>query len=248
MSQIILRTKSEIWKELKDTPTVKCHWVTIDGNDNFDFLELIAGCDYLLHYAAQIGDYRAVELLLDAGMDVDKLGCMGYTALHYAKSEGYEDIVQLLLKRGASTNIHAPLGLNVRMIIKHEDMAGKMLINHIRSRFPAEASQTDKWLVERQYDLQNLEEMTYPWMESFADRTKEAVLEHNATRIKVLTGFIAEQYRANSDALRNIIDVAYSENIMWGVDDSDRVWAWPHIAEEVQHFYEAVWGIPRIND
>ena len=117
-----------------------------------------------------------------------------------------------------------------------------------RSRFPVEASQTDKWLTERGYDQEDLEEMTYAWLESFADRTKEAVLEHNATKVKELTEFIAEQYRANSDALHNIIDVAYAENIMWGVDDNDKVWAWPHIAKEVQQLYEAMWGVPRSNN
>jgi hypothetical protein len=244
MSKIIPKIKSEIWNELKDTPTVKCHWMTIDGGDNFDFLEFVADCDYLLHYAAQIGDCRAIELLLDAGMDVDKPGCMGYTALDYAKREGHEDVVQLLLKRGASRNIRAPLGVNVRMHTKHEDPAEKMLIKHIRNRFPVEALQTDKWLAERHYDQQDIEEMTYVWMESFADRTREAVLQHNATKIKELTGFIAEQYRTNSDILHNIIDIAYAENIMWGVDNSDRVWAWPHIAEEVRQLYEAMFGTP----
>ncbi len=123
----------------------------------------------------------------------------------------------------------------------------KDLIRRIRSRFPIEASKTDEWLTERGSDQAELEEMTYAWVEAFADRTKEAVQGHDAVKVKELTGFIAEQYRVDPDALHDIIDVAYAENIMWGLDDEDRVWAWPYIADEVKQFYEAMWGNPCSN-
>lgn len=61
--------------------------------------------DGLLHIAAQLGDARTVELLLRAGIDVDQLGDMGCTALHYAGMSHKEDVIRILLVNGAATNI-----------------------------------------------------------------------------------------------------------------------------------------------
>ncbi len=58
--------------------------------------------DQLLHIAAQRGDLRTVELLVRAGVDVDKLGDMECTALHYAKLKGHENVAKFLLAHGAS--------------------------------------------------------------------------------------------------------------------------------------------------
>ena len=66
--------------------------------------------DHLLHIAAQNGDLRTIKLLLTAGLDIDQLGDMGCTALHYAKLNGHEDIASFLLARGASTGIRNAFG------------------------------------------------------------------------------------------------------------------------------------------
>ena len=58
--------------------------------------------DALLHLAAQRGDKRTVELLLRAGIDVNLVGDMGNTALHYAQTE---EVASLLLSHGASTEV-----------------------------------------------------------------------------------------------------------------------------------------------
>lgn len=58
--------------------------------------------DSLLHMAAQCGDRRAIELLLKAGLDVNLVGDMGNTALHYAKTE---EVFNLLLAHGASREV-----------------------------------------------------------------------------------------------------------------------------------------------
>jgi len=41
--------------------------------------------DTLLHIAARLGGSETVAMLLRAGLDVDRVGDMGCTALHYAK-------------------------------------------------------------------------------------------------------------------------------------------------------------------
>jgi len=81
-----------------------------DTEDQFNPLDYEHDGDYFLHIAARSGDYRAVELILKAGMDVNKLGDMGQTALHYAKQYKHEDIAQFLLKHGASTDIKNDFG------------------------------------------------------------------------------------------------------------------------------------------
>jgi ankyrin repeat protein len=58
--------------------------------------------DSLLHVATQRGDKRTIELLLQAGVDVNRPGDMGNTALHYARTG---DIAQVLLSHGASTEV-----------------------------------------------------------------------------------------------------------------------------------------------
>jgi len=58
--------------------------------------------DNALHCAAVWGDIAAVELLITAGIDINKHGEQGYTPLHYAVEHGHYDIVRLLLDSGAN--------------------------------------------------------------------------------------------------------------------------------------------------
>ncbi len=58
--------------------------------------------DSCLHIAAWVGDLRAVELLVKAGMDVNRLGDMEMTPLHCA---GTPEVAQFLLSHGADTNL-----------------------------------------------------------------------------------------------------------------------------------------------
>ncbi len=53
---------------------------------------------------------RTVALLLDGGQNIDQLGDMGCTALHYAFMRGHEEVVGLLLSRGADTCIRNSFG------------------------------------------------------------------------------------------------------------------------------------------
>lgn len=68
------------------------------------------GGDNCLHIAANRGNYRALELLLKAGLDVNQIGDMGNTALHYAYMNEHEDIIHLLLEHGASVSIKNEFG------------------------------------------------------------------------------------------------------------------------------------------
>ncbi|HEV2186270.1 MAG TPA: ankyrin repeat domain-containing protein [Stellaceae bacterium] len=66
--------------------------------------------DSLLHIAAWRGDRRTVELLIGAGIDINKIGDMGCTALHYAIMNGHADLANFLLQQGASQDIRKHFG------------------------------------------------------------------------------------------------------------------------------------------
>lgn len=61
--------------------------------------------DSCLHIAATRGDYRATELLLKAGLNIDEQGDMGQTPLHCAIAFKRVDIANLLVRYGASLAI-----------------------------------------------------------------------------------------------------------------------------------------------
>jgi ankyrin repeat protein len=67
--------------------------------------------DHLLHIAAMRGDAETVECLLKAGVDVDRTGQAGCTALHHALSWDRKEVAELLLARGASRDILNDYGL-----------------------------------------------------------------------------------------------------------------------------------------
>lgn len=102
------KVNSNLIDEIKKTNTGQdclCTYFSEEDEGQFNPLNFEYDGDHCLHIAARRGDYRAVELLLEAGVDINKLGDMGQTALHYAKQNQHEDIVQLLLAHGASTKI-----------------------------------------------------------------------------------------------------------------------------------------------
>lgn len=63
--------------------------------------------DTLLHIASQNGDLRTIEVLLKAGMNVNQIGDMGSTPLHYAEND---DVANFLLAHGASKSISNEFG------------------------------------------------------------------------------------------------------------------------------------------
>ena len=61
--------------------------------------------DSLLHIASDAGDVECVSLLLNAGIDPNKLGDMGNTALHYAKAKENYAVAIKLIAAGAREDI-----------------------------------------------------------------------------------------------------------------------------------------------
>jgi ankyrin repeat protein len=57
--------------------------------------------DNALHFAVHKNDVAAARALIDAGVEVNKAGDLGYTPLHVATMKGNVEMVELLIERGA---------------------------------------------------------------------------------------------------------------------------------------------------
>ena len=58
-----------------------------------------------LHYASAEGDADVVQLLIDAGADIEIKNCNGHCPLHNACSSGALDNVKMLVRAGAGVNV-----------------------------------------------------------------------------------------------------------------------------------------------
>ena len=65
---------------------------------------VVTGLAGPIHDAVMNGDIDEVQWQLDAGVDVNEESSTGLTPLHYAASAGHNDIVELLIERGANVN------------------------------------------------------------------------------------------------------------------------------------------------
>ena len=57
--------------------------------------------DNALHCVVEWDDIGAATALIDAGIDINKAGDLGYTPLHLACMKGNAEMVKLLIGRGA---------------------------------------------------------------------------------------------------------------------------------------------------
>jgi hypothetical protein len=119
----------------------------------------------------------------------------------------------------------------------------RRLVTDIRSRFPAESALTDQCLSKRGCDPWEIDD-PWTWISAFADRTGELVIARDAQGVQEHTQFFAEQFQAGTDAVREIIDVSYVENMMWKAQTADKVWAWEFIVEEIRQIYAQIWRVP----
>ncbi len=78
--------------------------------ESIDVLTFTLDEDSLLHMAAYAGNMEAVKLLVELGADVNALGDMHYTPLHYAARKGHDDVYDYLIANGAATDIVSQFG------------------------------------------------------------------------------------------------------------------------------------------
>jgi ankyrin repeat protein len=103
---------------------VACREVTTkEGYDPSRSIEPLTyrapGGDTCLHMAALQGNLRAVQLLVQAGLNINDQGQMGYTPLHYASTP---EVVAFLLQNGSDPSIKNKFG---RSPVGWPDKGGK---------------------------------------------------------------------------------------------------------------------------
>lgn len=117
------------------------------------------------------------------------------------------------------------------------------LVADIRVHFPEEARITDDYMRERGWEPGE-QGTAYSWVEAFADRITEAIRRRDGQAVRAQTSLVAAAWRAEPEALRTIVDVAYAENIMWDANHEEKRWAWEFIAEDIHALYCDCWGDP----
>jgi len=98
----------------------------------------------LLHFAAEKGQAKIVELLLDNGAKVDARAggdriSDGYTPLDLAVEKGYKEISEILLNRGASV-----MGGNEDLLFKAIEAGNKEIVELLISK-GADINAKDVW-------------------------------------------------------------------------------------------------------
>ena len=102
---------------------------------------LLAATDDSLHEAAQKGDSKAVQTLLEKGAPVDAQDEKGLTALHYGAMSGYGSVVALLTGHGADVNATSPDG---RAALHHAVFQGNKEIAEVLVAHGADLNIKDK--------------------------------------------------------------------------------------------------------
>lgn len=88
--------------------------------------------DTALHFAADGGHKEMIEMLLDAGSDVNAVNKLGYTSLAIAAHKKHHAIARLLLERGAYVDArHDADGTALVMAVKNLDLEMvQLLLDH----------------------------------------------------------------------------------------------------------------------
>ena len=106
-----MKIDSKKIKGLQDKYHYLVNYESSDPNEPINPLTYIdSGGDNLVHIATQLGDLDTVSFLIRAGVDINKTGDMGSTALHYAYDGKYQEIIDFLLGHGASLDLRNEFG------------------------------------------------------------------------------------------------------------------------------------------
>lgn len=84
-----------------------------------------------LTQSALDGRIESVKFLVELGADVNKKDRFGWAPLHYAASEGYQDICRYLLKHGADSSLRTKQGESAAELADDQNIV-RMLVEESR--------------------------------------------------------------------------------------------------------------------
>lgn len=110
----------------------------------------------------------------------------------------------------------------------------------IAARFPQEAEASDA-------RMEFFDEDAYEtWLERFCDTTNAAMARRDEVRVDEHLSFVSQQLAKGDEEMRQALDVAYVENLMWNLDTDAKRWAWPRIPSNLKKLYIDMWGEPKL--
>lgn len=124
-----LHMPPQVWRDVEELLRyLAANW-PFDPENPFESkvipVDARAGGDTPLHFAASWDDVRGIELLVDAGADVDNAGDMSCTPLATAVARGNVAAVRALLRFGASPRAISEFGItpyDIAMLNGSEEM------------------------------------------------------------------------------------------------------------------------------
>jgi uncharacterized protein len=105
----------QVWRDAEELLRYLAANYPFDLEDSFEPKPIpvnsrLPGGDTPLHMVAGWGDVRGIDLLLQAGADIDARGDMSYTPLATAVRVGSVEAARALLQRGASPHVKTEFG------------------------------------------------------------------------------------------------------------------------------------------
>ncbi|MBG9387426.1 ankyrin repeat domain-containing protein [Caenimonas aquaedulcis] len=105
----------QVWRDVHELLRYLAKNWPFDLDDPFAEKEIpvnatVSGGDTPLHVVATWDDVRGIELLVQAGAEVDSIGDMTYTPLATAVAQGSVGAARALLRSGASPHIATEFG------------------------------------------------------------------------------------------------------------------------------------------
>lgn len=117
-----------------------------------------------------------------------------------------------------------------------------LLVQTVRRALPEAAANADAWLRERGFDPAQAN--PYIWTEALAGVTNGRIQQRQREVVQQHLYFFAAQYARGGEAVRQCITAAYLGNLLLGLDDSTKRWAWALFPKTLQAVYVAKWERP----
>jgi hypothetical protein len=125
----------------------------------------------------------------------------------------------------------------------NETDAAKEFVAQVRINLTEFAERTDRLMILRGFEREELVDMPHIWLETAADVTNEDIAARDEAQLVSQVNYIAAALERGDEMLCKALDCTYVETLLWNVKDpSVRAWAWGLFPGIVRHYFERMWG------